>query len=83
MIKSHLVSCHSVEPILPPDPGHDSGTRIDPLSLSNMQFRNETGKPAALLRNDGSIGKLYLYDVDAGKDEVLVNGGTIGKVEER
>ena len=59
------------------------GTRIDTLSLSNVQFRNETGKPAALLRNDGSIGKLYLYDVDAGEDEVLVNEGTIGKVEER
>ncbi len=58
-------------------------TRIDTLSLSNVQFRNKTGKATALFQNDGSIGNLYMYDVDAGPDEVLINRGTISKLVER
>lgn len=54
---------------------------IGTLSISNVLFQNETGKPAVLMRNQGTIDKLYLYNVDGG-DERLVNEGTIGKLIE-
>lgn len=55
---------------------------IGTLSLSNVLYQNETGTPKPLLLNEGSIGKLYMFNVDAGSDEKLVNTGSIGKIVE-
>ena len=56
--------------------------RIGTMTVSHALYRNETGKATAFMRNDGTIGKLYLYDVDSGEEEKLVNDGSISELHE-
>jgi len=56
------------------------GAAIKNLSISNVSFKNEIGKPLPLIKNEGNIEKLYLYNIDSGKDELLENLGTINEV---
>ena len=58
------------------------GAKIHTLSLSNILHQNRVGKPLPLLLNEGEIDRLYMYNVDAGEDETLVNRGVIGKITE-
>ncbi len=58
------------------------GAKIHTLSPSNILHQNRVGKPLPLLLNEGEIDRLYMYNVDAGEDEKLVNRGTIGKITE-
>lgn len=58
------------------------GAKIHTLSLSNILHQNRVGKPLPLLLNEGEIDRLYMYNVDAGEDEKLVNRGVIGKITE-
>ncbi len=58
------------------------GARIHTLSLSNVLHQNRVGRPLPLLLNEGEIDRLYMYNVDAGEDTLLVNNGKIGKITE-
>ena len=58
------------------------GAKIHTLSLSNILHQNRVGKPLPLLINEGEIDRLYMYNVDSGEDETLVNRGVIGKITE-
>ena len=57
-------------------------TRIHRLSLSNVYHQNLTGKSLPLFVNEGTIDKLYLYNVEANADTLLINNGTIYQLEE-
>ena len=58
------------------------GANVKNLSVSNVVFKNETGKPLSLIKNEGHIDRLYLYNLDSGKDCVLENKGTVNKIIE-
>ena len=53
---------------------------IKTLSLSNILHQNITEKEFAVITNEAVIDKLYLYNVDGEKDELLNNIGSIGKI---
>ena len=53
-------------------------THIKTLVLEHIDHNNRTCKPVPVIRNEGTIDKLYMLDVDGGDDEVLVNKGSIG-----
>ena len=57
-------------------------SHITNLSLSNICQRNVTDFKIPMFRNCGTIDKLYMYNLDAGADEVFVNEGTVGTVKE-
>lgn len=50
---------------------------IGTLSLSNILHQNRTGKAITLLKNEGQIDKLFLYNVDPGEDTLMENQGSI------
>lgn len=55
---------------------------ITNLSLSNISQRNDTEFKIPLFKNYGQIDKLTMLNLDADKDEVFVNEGTVGLVKE-
>ena len=55
-------------------------TKIKTMSLSNIVHDNKTGTPIPFMTNEATIGKLYMYNVDSGNDELLVNKGTINEI---
>ena len=57
-------------------------TNIRNLSISNVTYENDTGAPVPMMKNEGNIGKLYLYNTDPGEDIRLVNDGTVGQIIE-
>ena len=57
-------------------------TRIKTLSLSNIVYENKIGIAMPMFVNEGFIDKLYLYNVDAGEDRLLLNKGEIYSVKE-
>ena len=59
------------------------GANIRNLSISNVACKNETGAPLSLIKNEGHIDKLYLYNLDSGKDNILENNGTINAIIEK
>lgn len=64
------------------EPQDSKGAKIHTLSLSNILHQNRVGQPLPLLINEGEIDRLYMYNMDAGEDETLVNRGVIGKITE-
>ena len=56
--------------------------KIRNMSVAHVSHQNKLGVPLPLMRNHGTIENLYLYNLDAGEDQVLVNAGTIGKLVE-
>ena len=59
------------------------GTKIRTLSLMNVLHQNRTEKPLPLLLNEGEIDRLYMYNVDAGEDELIFDKGTIKEIIQR
>lgn len=55
---------------------------IGTLSLSNMLQQNETDVPITMLKNEGIIDRLYLYNVAAEQDKLIDNEGTIHALKE-
>ena len=56
--------------------------KIHTLSLMNVCHKNKTDHPITFFLNEGEIDRLYMYNVDAGEDEKLVNNGKIGRITE-
>jgi hypothetical protein len=52
------------------------------LSLSNILHQNVTDKPITMFTNEGVIDKLYMYNVDAGCDEIFNNKGTVNRIKD-
>ena len=50
---------------------------IKTLSISNVVHQNATGEPIIFMKNEGTIEKLYVYNVDTGEDQFLENTGVI------
>lgn len=89
MLCIHFIDCLTVDGLYREEPIGSvetfkicKGARIRTLSLSSILHQNRVGKPLPLLVNEGEIDLLYMYNVDAGEDEVLVNRGVIGKITE-
>lgn len=57
-----------------------SGTHIRTLSLSNILHQRSVDQPITLFLNEGNLDRLYMYNIDATNDKVLVNKGTIDKL---
>lgn len=55
---------------------------IKNLSLSNVLHQNLTDKPITMFINEGVIDKLYLHNVDSGKDNFIENNGVINAIKE-
>ena len=55
---------------------------IKMLSLSNILHQNVTDKPVTMFTNEGVIDKLYMYNVDAGCDEIFNNKGTVNCIKD-
>lgn len=55
----------------------DSSTMIDRMSITNLRQENLTDGKCPVIRNEGTIKNLYLYNVSADKDEILSGGGVI------
>ena len=55
-------------------------TEIDMVQLSHIDHDNQTGTPVPAILNEAHIEHLYLHDVRAHGDEVLVNKGQIDKI---
>lgn len=62
-----------------PTIGIEPGVAIDVLSVSDCVQTNETGEAITFLRNDGSIGTLYIKNVQTGEDPCIGGSGTIEK----
>ena len=60
-----------------PTVGVDAGTNIHRMQVANVYHKNQLDEPLPLMVNKGSIEKLYLHNLDAGKDEIFVNEGSI------
>ena len=60
----------------------ERGAQIRRMSVSNVEHQSKLDVALPLMRNKGNIEKLYLYNLDAGKDAVLINEGTIEKIIE-
>ena len=56
------------------------GAKVKNLSISNVSFTNQTGKPLPLIKNEGCIDKLYLHNLQCEKDDVLENNGSINEI---
>ena len=65
-----------------PTIGVDAGSKIHRMSVANVYHRNYLEDPLPLMVNRGSIEKLYLSNLDAGKEEVFVNEGKVGQLIE-
>ena len=52
-------------------------TRIDSLSLRHCSQENKLNVPITFLRHEGSIGKLYLEDIETNGDVLKQGAGTI------
>ncbi len=57
------------------------GARINVLGLEHVSQENGTGEPFPVILNRGSIGKMYLRDVQPGGDILLENHGVISQGE--
>lgn len=60
-----------------PTIGIDAGSYIDRLSVSNCTQVNKTGSLMPFLHNEGTIDKVYLYNVDTAEDTLLAGDGAI------
>lgn len=56
------------------------GADIKVLGLEHISQENETGEEMPVILNRGSIGKMYLRDVQEGGDILLENNGIISKI---
>lgn len=57
-----------------------ANTEVDILSVCHVDHDNLTGIPTPAITNEAHIQQLYLHDVRAHEDEVLVNRGTIDQI---
>ena len=63
-----------------PTIGIDAGTNIHRMQVANIYHQNELDTPLPLMVNKGNIENLYLYNLEAGTDEILANEGSIDKL---
>ena len=65
-----------------PTIGVDAGTKIKAMRVENVYHVNQLDTPLPLMVNKGTIEKLYLCNLNSGKDDALVNTASIGKLYE-
>lgn len=77
-----ITELHRKEKTLPKDTVYvGEGARIGCLTVENAFTENFTGGKMPLLHNKGQINRLVMRRVDAGKDEMLVNEGSIDTLD--
>jgi len=60
--------------------GFYEDTCIKNVYISCATQTNATGRPMPFLKNDGTIGTLYLVNIDSGGDELLAGSGIIHNI---
>ena len=60
--------------------GFYEDTCIKNVSISCSAQTNATGRPMPFIKNDGTIDKLYLVNIDTGDDELLSGNGAVNHI---
>ena len=69
---------HSAVPTI----GIGKGTHIHTLSLSDCSLHSTLAEPISLIHNDGTIDRLYLYNVETAGNPILSGHGDVALLKE-